>query len=243
MAGSPGLAGQVNQLLGDHSSVIIRGETLISSQETGTAVYTGTSTTHVSQRITTGPTQVGVSSVSLQISTVGGSVITDTISDLTVSLYASLSGSPTGSAIASVSVAETYVYGAPFWVSVPLTVNGLTSSTDYHVAVAMTATGPNHYYAWQRSNQTSGAFTSVDGTSWIPQTYGMMFRQYTSGGGASLSVKLINEDNGARTTQLSYDGSDQLTALTQLTISQGGSGSFSATPTLTYTNGLITGIS
>ena len=240
-AGSPGMAGQVNQFLGDHNSLITYGEALASSQTTGTGVYTGTDVNFISQLVTTGISQTSISSVSLQVSTVGGSAIINNIPNLSVSVYNSVSGVPTGSPITTVTLTETYIYSSPFWVSVPLSLGGLTPSTDYHVATSMVGTSSN-LYVWQRSTQTSGAFTSTNGTTWIPAAYGMMYQLFEPGGN-STSVRLINEDDGARTTQFSYDSNDQLISLVQFTQTQGGSGSFLTTPTFTYTNGLITGVS
>lgn len=240
-AGSPGLAGQVNQVLGDHNSTITYGETLASSQTTGIAVYTDTYTNYISQLITTTPTQTSISSVEIQISTVGGSPIINTIPGLSVSIYPSLSGSPTGSPLATVTVTETYVYSASFWVPIPLTLTGLTTGTDYHIVTGIVGDA-SHFYAWQRSSQTSGAFTSTDALSWFPAAYGMMYKVNEPGGTSTL-VRLISEDNSARTTQITYDASNQLSSMIQFTQTQGGSGSFLTTPTLTYTNGLITGVS
>lgn len=239
--GSPGMAGQVNQFLGDHNSVITYGEVLASSQATGTAVYTGTDVNAIAQLITTAPAQTSISSVAIQLSTVGGSPVTNSIPNLTVSIFNSLSGAPTGSAVTSVTLTETYVYSSPFWVSVPLTLGGLTGGTDYFIVTSMVGTSSN-LYVWQRSTQTTGAFTSTDEISWIPATYGLMY-QVNQPGGASTTVKLISEDDGARTTQFSYDANNQLLSLVQFTTTQGGSGSFLTAPTFTYTNGLITGVS
>jgi hypothetical protein len=239
--GSPGLAGQVNQFLGDHNSVITYGEVQASTQGTGAAVYTGTDTSYLAQLITTAPAQTSISSVAIQLSTVGGSPVINNIPNLTISIFDSFSGAPTGAALTSVTLTETYIYSSPFWVSVPLTLGGLTGGTDYFIVTSMVGTSTN-LYVWQRSTQTTGAFTSTDEVSWIPATYGLMY-QVNEPGGSSTTVKQINEDDGARTTQFSYDADDQLISLVQFTATQGGSGSFLTAPTFTYTNGLITGVS
>lgn len=240
-AGSPGLAGQVNQFLGDHNSIITYGEVLASSQPTGIAVYTGTDTAYLAQLVTTAPSQTSISSVEIQLSTVGGSPISNSIPNLNVSLYDSFSGAPTGSALTTVTLTETYVYSSPFWVTVPLTVGGLIGGTDYFIVTDIVGTATN-FYAWQLSTQATGSFTSADAATWIPAGYGLMYR-VNEPGGNSATVELISEDNGARTTQFSYDNDNQLLSLVQFTVTQGGSGSFLTAPTFTYTNGLITGVS
>lgn len=241
-AGSPGLAGQVNQFLGDHNSIITYGETLASTQGTGTAVYTGTDTSYLAQVITTEPTQTSISSIAIQLSAVGGSPVINSIPNLSVSLYDSFSGAPTGSPLTTVTLTETYIYAAPFWVSVPLTIGGLTAGTDYYIVTSMVGSSTN-FYAWQRSTQTTGTFTSPDAIVWTPVSYGLMYQVNQPGSTGANVIKLISEDDGARTTQFSYDATDQLLSLVQFTATQGGSGSFLTAPTFTYTNGLITGVS
>ena len=170
-----GLAGQVNQFLGSHAAAFLySGGALQASSTVGTGVYTSTDALYLAQEFTTGVSQTGISAVSLQISTVGGSPVSGTITPLAVTLYASSFGEPTGSPLAAASVPEQTVYSSPFWVPVPLPVGGLTASTQYQLVVSAAGTS-SAYYVWQRSNQLFGASTAPDDATWTAQSYGCSY--------------------------------------------------------------------
>jgi hypothetical protein len=240
-AGQRPLPGQINQLLTTHSSTwIYSGNALQASQTTGSGLYVSTASTFLAQVFITGASQTAIGQVSLQLSTVGGSPVTGTIPPLQVALYASASGLPTGSALASVTVAEQYVYGAPFWLPVPLTATGLTASTPYVLVVAAAGTG-TAYYAWQRSTQTTGAATSPDGATWAAQAYGLMYEVYDTSGTTGAPLYLV-DDGGARVTALAYNSLGQLASITESTVAQGGS-TFYSRRALAYSSGILTGVS
>lgn len=233
--------GQIGQLLGSHSSTwIYAGSSLQATQATGSGLYVSTASTYLAQEFITGATQTTIGSVSLQISAVGGSPITATIPALQVSLYASNSGLPTGAAMATATVAEQTVYSGPFWLPVLLIAAGLTPSTPYVLTVTAAGTS-SAYYAWQQSNQTSGAATSPDGVNWSAQAYGLMFEVFDAAGTTGPPLYLI-DDGGARITALTYNASGQLASITETTVAQGGGTLFSQR-TLTYSNGLLIGVS
>ncbi|HTK65378.1 MAG TPA: hypothetical protein VL595_23510 [Pseudonocardia sp.] len=240
-AGHQGNAGAITQFLGTHTSTwIYAGNTLQVSEATGSGLYVSTAGTYLAQEVTTGPGQTTIGSLGLQISAVGGSPITATIPPLQVSLYASASGLPTGSLLATTAVAEQTVYSAPFWLTAPLAVAGLTPSTPYVLTVASAGTS-SAYYAWQRSNQSSGAATSPDGVTWTPQAYGLMFEVYDTSGTTGPPLYLIDDD-GARVTALTYNSAGQLASITETTVAQGGTALYSQRA-LTYSNGLLIGVS
>lgn len=240
-AGQRPQPGQVNQLLGPHSSVwVYAGNTLQASEATGGGLYLSTAGTYLAQSFITGPAQTTVGSLSLQLSSVGGSPASATIPPLLVSLYASNSGLPTGTALASATVAEQTVYSAPFWLPVPLVAAGLTPSTVYVLTVGAAGTS-TAYYAWQRSNQTSGAATSPDGATWTARAFGFMYRVYDAAGTSGPPLYMV-DDGGARVTALTYNTSGQLATITETTVAQGGSTLISQR-TLTYGNGLLIGVS
>lgn len=237
-AGYPAYAGQINQFLGGHASTWrYSGSTLISSQATGTGVYETTASQYWAQSFNTGSSQTAIGQLGLQISTVGGSPTTPTISPLQVSLYADLGG-PTGSPLATVSVGEPYVYSSPFWVSIPMSVAGLTSSTRYWMVTSPVGNG-SAYYAWQKSNQVSGASLSTDGVTYNPQTFGLMYQVYDQSGTGQLTS--FTDDNGARVTVLTYDTNNRVSTITEYATTQSGS-VLTYTRTFTYSGAFLTGV-
>lgn len=234
-------AGSVDQFLGTHAAVFIYSGSAIQAQEsTGSSVYTSTASTYLAQSFNTGSGQTTMGQVALQISTVGGSPVTATITPLTVSLYAASLGLPTGSPLATATMAEQAVYGAPFWVPIVIFLTGLTPSASYMIVVEAAGSG-GAYYVWQRSDQTSGALTSPDGVTWTGQPYGFMYQVYDSAGNVP-PVQSIVEDNGARTTSLTYDAQMRLTGIIEQTVTQGG-GSLVSSRTLSYSGNSLTGVS
>lgn len=241
LAASPGYradAGAVTQFLGAHTSQWVYTGTLQTQQATGSAVYESLASLYYSQLITTGAAQTTIGRVALQVSAVGGSPLTATISPLAVALYAASSGIPTGPVLAAAQVAEPYVYSQPFWCSVPLYAAGLSPSSTYCLVAYGPSTG-SAYYAWQCSTQPTGAATSTDGVTWNVAPYGLMWQVYDAT--ASGQIQSIVADDGARIATLSWSGA-ALTGITEYTIMQGG-GTLVSTRTLTYaSNGLLKGV-
>lgn len=238
-AGSNAQSGQVNQFLATHNSQFVYSGVLQSSQTTGSSVYSSTQTQWLAQTVTTTSSQTAIGSVSLQLSAVGGSPTLNLIPPLQVALYADSGGLPSGGALASVSVSGNYIYSAPFWVSIPLVATGLSGSTPYHLVTALVGT-TGHYYTWQQSNQVTGADTSPDGVTWTNVAYGLMYQVFDQSGGAPLQA--ISDDSGARTTTFTYDALNRISQIVEYTIAQDGSYLVSSR-TLSYTNGLLTGVS
>lgn len=238
-SGQQGNAGLVAQFLAAHNaSFTYSGQALISSQGTGVGVYQSTQSQWLSQTITTGVSQTAIGSVALQLATVGGSATSALIAPLTVGLYADLAGQPTGSALATATVSCQYVYSQPFWVSVPLSA-AVSSSATYHLVTNLVGTA-GHYYVWQQSNQTQGAATAPDGVTWTNQTYGLMYEVFDQT--ASGQLLSISEDSGQVITTLTYTALGQIATVTQYAVTQSG-GSITSSGTLSYTNGLLTGVS
>lgn len=238
-AGYVGNAGQVTQFQGIHSSEWIYSAVVLQSQQaTGTSIYQSSNGTYYAQQLTTGVSQTAISEVRLQVSTVGGSPITATIAPLTVTLQTDNgSGAPSGTVLATGEVTETYVYSSPFWVTIPLLATGLTASSIYWL-VTQPAGGATTYYAFQESNQVSGALTSTDGSTWTTQAYGLMYQVYdTTTGGL---IQEIVDDQGAREATLTYTQAsgthiNLLTGISEQAVTQG-SGSFVSNRTITYSN-------
>jgi hypothetical protein len=240
LAASPayvGLPGQVNQLLASHTSQWVYGGSLVSQEATGDAVYQSTETVYLAQLILTGASQTAIGRLGLQISTVGGSPTTATIPPLTVGLYASQFGLPSGAPLGAVQLAEPAVYTSGFWVSVPLAASGLTASTPYWVVVAL-AGSAGAYYVWQQSNVGAGGASAPDGVTWAAGPYGFMYQVYDATGGGNL-LSMV-DDGGARTVTFTYSGAT-LTGITEYTQTQAG-GTLVSSRTLTYSNGILIGV-
>lgn len=239
--GQPTRPGQINQFLGSHSSAwLYSGNTLQSSEATGSGIYQSSDGQYMAQTFSTTAAQTTIGQVLLQISTVGGSPVTASIAPLEVSLYANLNGVPSGTPIVSTTVTEQYVYLEPFWVTVPLAVTGLTAATPYWLVVSP-AGGASAYYVWQQSNQTTGAALSPDGVSWSDQAYGFMFEVYDQTGTNWPPVSLTDDD-GARVTTFTYTATNLLSTITESVVAQNGA-SFYSQRTISYSGVLPTGVS
>lgn len=238
-SGWPTNAGAVGQFLGAHNAVFLySGAVVQNSQATGIGVYQSTQSQWLSQTITTGATQTVIGSVAIQLSAVGGSPTLPLISPLSVGLYADVGGVPSGAALASATLSCQYVYGGPFWLLVPFGVT-VTPSTTYHLVVSPVGSS-SHFYAWQQSNQLQGAATAPDGVQWSLASYGLMYEVLDST--ATGQLLAISEDNGQLITQLTYTARGQIATVTQHALTQSGSSIVSA-GTLSYSNGLFTGVS
>lgn len=242
MVGGPGNAGGVNQFLTPHNATFIYDSaSLKSSQLIGNGSYTTTQDQYLSQQFQTAAAQTTISEVWLQVSTVGGSAVTNNITSLIVGIYADSGGEPTGSALVSASLTETAVYASGFWVVVPLPVTGLSASTSYHVVVSP-AGGSVSYYVWQNNNQVGGGSTSPDLVVWTDQSFGFMYRVYDQTFVGGSLVQYVVEDSGDRWTHYGYDATNEVTSINEYTVDQTGSSSLNVTRTLTYTNGFLTGV-
>lgn len=238
-SGQPGNAGLVSQFLAAHTAAFIySGARVVSSQATGSGVYQSTASQWLSQEIVTGSSQTVIGSIALQLSTVGGSPTSALIAPLTVGLYADSGGLPSGSALATATVSSQYVYSQPFWAVIPLTAT-VTASTTYHLITNLVGSA-SHYYAWQQSNQTTGVATAPDGVTWTQQPYGLMYEVLDQT--ASGQLLSISEDNGQLITTLTYNSVGQIATVSQYAATQTGS-SITSSGTLSYTSGLLTGVS
>lgn len=235
-AGQPAYAGQINQFLTSHEATWLYAGTQQAAQTTGSAVYSSSVSQYLAQSFTTGVSQTAVGQVWLQISTVGGSSVTQSIPDLVLTLYASSNGTPAGSALGSVSVNETYVYNSSFWVQFPLAVGGLSPSTVYQLVTS--PAGASNYYVWQHSNQPSGASLSSDGSTWTTQSFGLMYQVFDQSAGGNLLY--IAEDGGSRWVSIAYDAFNRVSGITEYTT---GASALTSARTFAYSNGSLTGVS
>jgi hypothetical protein len=129
---------------------------------------------------------------------------------------------------------------------VPLPITGLTASTTYHLVLIAGDTNGNNagdasnYISIEKSNQASGASTYTSGT-WTAQSYGFMYREFDQTVSGTLTA--IWEDSGARWTWFGYDGSNNINAVNEYTVSQG-TGQMRSVRTVTSSgNAFATGVS
>ena len=238
-AGYTAYGGQVNQNLVTHNSVwTYSGSAVAAEQATGRAMYVTSASQYLAQSFTTGAAQTTVGAVWLQISAVGGSPITATITPLVVGIYASAGGLPTGAALATATLVEQSVYSAPFWVPLPL-VGTVTPSTVYQLVVSPAGT-TGAYYVWQESNQPAGASTAPDGVTWTQQPYGFMYQVFDNTGTTGPVLSMI-DDGGERYVQFTYNTSALPATLTEYVQTQNGVGQTQAR-TFTYSNGQLIGV-
>lgn len=238
--GQPGNAGAVNQFLGAHNASFVYQGTQQSAQTTASTVYLSTAGQWIGQAFTTAAGQTTVGSVMLQVSTVGGSPFSAAIPPLTVGIYADNNGSPTGSALGSATVNDEYVYSASYWVLIPLAATGLTAGTPYHLVTQPVGTS-SAYYVWHQSNQTLGAVTSTDGANWTIQGYGMTFQVYDQATTGQLQFTV--DDTGTRWARFTYGPQNRISQITEYTSGQTAASYLYSTRSLSYSNGLVTGVS
>lgn len=238
-AGYQGLAGQVTQFIGCHTTQWLYSGVQRAAETTGTGLYQSTETQYYAQQFTTGSSQTALGQVWLQVSAVGGSPLTNTISPLTVSLCASSFNAPSTTVLAQSSVLETTVYMSPFWLNIPMLATNLSPSTPYWIVVTMVGSG-TAYYALQQSNQVNGCSTAPDGVTWTPQNFGLMYQVYDASANPNSIIQGFSEDGGARTVAFTWTNGF-LTGLAETTQTQGG-GALVSNRTITYSNGQIIGV-
>lgn len=236
--GSQPASGQINQFLGAHTSQFLYAATQQASQTTNGSASTSSNNLWLAQSFATasGQTAVGYVIVPVTTTTTSGSSLAAT----TLSLYANSAGAPTGSPLVSVAVTAEYANLASGGTATnrliyPLPVTGLTASTTYWLVLQSTAS--SGAFTWYRSNQTSGASTSTNGTSWTAQTYGFVYQQFDQTASGLLTATW--EDSGARWQALTYNSNSSLATIGQYTTAQN-SGYVQAYRALTWSNGLLT---
>lgn len=242
VAGQPGNAGQVNQLLGAHTALVAYGTgTVQASQTTASTSYQSTSGQWLAQQFMTGASQTAIGQVRLQLSAVGGSPTSAAIPPLTLGLYADSGGLPTGSALAAATVNDEWVYSSGYWVTLPLMVAGLSPGTHYQLVVSSVGTS-SHYYVWHQSNQIAGAATAPDGITWTSGAFGLVYQVYDNSGVGVLPTMLAG-DGGQRWTQFTYNAQGLPVTITEFTAGQNGSSSYLySSRSLTYNGGQLTGV-
>lgn len=243
--GVPGqspLAAHVGQSLGTHSSTFIYQGVTKATQGTNGAAATSTNGTWLAQSFTTaaGQTTVGHVEIALTTTTTTGSLL----SPATVQLRTNNAGAPSTTILASTTVTAEYANGFSGGVNtvrigIPLPVTGLTAATVYWIVVPAVGNASNSYTMF-RSNQTSGASTSVNGTAWTAQAYGFTYLVGDLTGFAQL--RSLYDDNGARWTWYTYGTGNQSNITYVYNVGQTAAGYLQDSRTATYSNNILTGM-
>lgn len=235
LAATPGatpLASQVNQFLVSHAATYVYSGALKADEGTVGSGFTGSAGQWVAQSFTTAPGQAGTGYVIITASVTGTPV------PWTFSVQASVSGAPSGTALASTPVPHEFVSATAEGVGIVLPVSGLTASATYWL-VAAPAGDVSDYFDWAKSNQSSGASISTDGSTWTSQSYGLTYSWYDNSPVPPLAG--IWEDAGARWTAYVNAGG-LLTQVQEFTAGQTPAGYVASTRDLTYSGSLLTGM-
>lgn len=230
-SGSTPAAAQANQLLFAHSIIMLYQGVQQDAQTTaGTGTASTSGGTYLAQHFTTGASQTSLGYATAYI--LGGT----TGFPLSMSVYASAAGAPTGSPLITVQASSEYIGFGPTLLVFPLPLT-VTASTVYFLVAAPPASGA---YTWTKSNQVSGAYTSTNGTTWTAQAYGLEYQIYDQTVTGPLTA--IWEDGGARWSWLNINAvSGQLTQLSEYTVAQA-SGYVQSDRNLSYSGTLLTGV-
>ena len=229
-SGSRQLAAQVNQLLGTHAAMFVYTGTLFASQTTAGSGSVDSNGLYVAQSFTTSASTSAIGRVALSLS------VTGTPTPLTVQIQTNNAGAPSGTALVTTVIPPNWATGSQTTQSIPLPVTGLSASTEYWVV--MEAVGDaSDYFAFYKSNQTSGASTSTNGTSWTAQTYGLLYSAYDQ----TAVPPLVHtwEDSGARLTNLTANANATPNSIEEYVAAQGTNQYVYSYRTYTYGSGSV----
>lgn len=236
-AGQPPLVAHVNQLLGTHALQMLYTGTETSSQGTAGSGNATSNGLWIAQQFTTGSSQTAIGYVGLNLNatTPNGA----NLAPWTVSIYANSAGLPSGPALVTTTATAEYVTTTPAVVIIPTPASGLAPSTTYWI-VTTAAGNATYYYEWAHSNQSSGAATSTNGTTWTAQAYGLLYQVWDQT--PILPLVATWEDGGARWTTQWTNPAGQITILGEYTAGQTTSGYLQSIRDLTYSNNVLTGV-
>lgn len=222
--GQPPLAAQVNQSLTTHAITYLYTGANGGGHTTLGSGGVNSNGLYIAQSFTAGAT-FSLGRVVFGFNTVTGTPTAPTA----ISIQTSSGGAPSGTALVTTAVPPQFLVGN---VSIPLPCP-LVSGTGYWIVLAAVGDGSD-YVTWLKSNQVSGASTSVNGTSWTAQSYGLYYTYFDQT--ANLPLAHTWEDGGARWTSELYTGVNELSSLQEYTVAQGSGQYVSSSRTLTYSS-------
>ena len=231
-------ASQVNQFLGPHTTQFLYPSLRKANQSTAGSGTVQTNGTYIAQSFTTASGQTKVGYVVLTLSTTGG--FTGLLPPTTLSIHANNAGAPAATALQTVTIAAEYVAASPATSTFPLPTTGLTASTTYWLVISA-AGDSTHHFNWSKSNQTSGASTSPDGSTWTAQAYGLLYEVWDQTI-SDVNPRHVWEDDGARWLWLNYNANDTLNIIAEYTTGQTATTYAQSFRTLSYTNMQVTAV-
>ncbi len=227
-SGQPPLAQHIDQFLISHATTYLYTGTQQGGQTTLGSGSAATNGLYLAQSFTAG-SSFSLGRVVLTLALTGAPVPT------TVSIQTSSAGAPSGTVLVSTSLPPAMVPASAATVSIPVPCT-LTSGTTYWIVVAA-AGDASDFYAWSKSNQTSGASTSTNGSTWTAQAYGFYYALYDQS--AVLPLVHAYDDAGARWSTLAWSAG-QLTALQEYTVGQTAASPATSSVALSYSGGALT---
>lgn len=209
VAGAP-QAAHINQYIGTHASTMVYQGVSFSSETTAGSGTVQSNTAWIAQSFTTG-SNTTVGRIAPTVAVTGGPV-------MTVEIQSDNAGAPSGTVLVSTVLPPGWGNAVATAQSIPLPVAALSASTTYWF-VAQMAGDASDYYAFSKSNQTSGVSTSPDGVTWTPQAYGIMYTAYDQ----TVIPPIVHtwEDSNARITEFFYSGNGSMADLEEYTVQQG----------------------
>lgn len=234
-------AAQQAAFLGIHGMQLLYAGVQQAGQTTNGSTSTSTNGLWLAQSFATGASQTALGYVIVPVTTTSTSG--SSLSTTTLALYANIAGAPSGSALASVTLTAEYANLASGGTATnrliyPLPVTGLTAATTYWLVLHSTASTGS--YTWYRSNQTSGASTSTNGSTWTAQAYGFVHQVFDQTASGLLTA--VWEDSGARWQALTYTSVNELASAGQYTVAQS-AGYVQGYRAMSYSNGLLSKVS
>jgi hypothetical protein len=228
----PQLAAQVNQFLGAHAVTYAYTGVEHDAQATAGSGGVDSNGLYVAQSFTAGGTYTA-GRVVLTLALTGAPA------GLSLTVQSNAPGSPSGTVLAGpIVVPPLMVPASAATVSVPLSWPVVSGSVYWIVAAAVG--DASDFYAWSKSNQTSGASTSTNGTSWTPQTYGLLYQVWDST--AVLPLVHAVQDAGARWSSLTSNANNTVASIKEYTVAQGANQYVASARALTYSGTNLTSI-
>lgn len=220
-------AAHVNQFLGAHpASYLYTGASQVAQTTLGSGTVASNGL-YVAQKLTT-TSAFTLGRVVLTLA------VTGTPAPTTISIQANSGSAPSGTPLVATVLPSQMGPPTAGTVSIPLPCS-LSASTTYWI-VASAAGDASDFFAYSKSNQTSGVSTSTNGTSWSTQTYGIYFAAFDQSVGNAMPVHTW-ADSGARWSTWAYNASLQPTSVQEYTVGQTATGYMYSSRALTYSSG------